>query len=124
MKPLLSHAVRRAPVAAAALVAVLALSAELPAQQQSQQASGRTRVLVPPLQTADGVNDDFGNNVAERVRERLQNFDILTAVTGDEIDDALDEFDLDPVRLSERFQPLLDRFREEGWGADVGGGQG
>lgn len=100
MKPLLSHAVRRASVAAAALVAVLALSAELPAQQQSQQASGRTRVLVPPLQTADGVNDDFGNNVAERVRERLQDFDILTAVTGDEIDDALDEFDLDRDQMT------------------------
>ncbi len=101
MKPLLSHVVRRASVAAAALVAVFALSAELPAQEeQGDKPSGRTRVLVPPLQTADGVDGDFGNNVAERVRERLQNFDILTAVTGDEIDDALDEFDLDSDQMT------------------------
>lgn len=100
MKPLLSHAVRRASVAAAALAAVFAVSAELPAQQQGKQASGRTRVLVPPLQTANDVDDDFGRNVAERVRERLQDFDILTAVTSDEIDDALDEFDLDRDQMT------------------------
>lgn len=95
MKQLLSNAVRRAPALVVALAAVFTLSAELPAQEEEgQQPSGRTRVLVPPLQTAQGVNDDFGRNVAERVRERLQAFDILTAVTGDEIDDALDEFDL------------------------------
>jgi len=99
MKPLLSHAVRRLPAVAAALAAVFALSADLPAQE-GQQPSGRTRVLVPPLETAEGVNDDFGRNVAERVRERLQDFDILTAVTGDEIDDALDEFDLDRDRMT------------------------
>lgn len=100
MKPLSSDAVRRVPVVAVALVAMLAFTADLPAQEEGEQPSGRTRVLVPPLQTADGVNDDFGGDVAEQVRERLQNFDILTAVTQDEIDDALDEFDLDADQMS------------------------
>lgn len=109
MTPSPSDAAPRTPSVGYALTAVLcsALLAcasappDPPSSQTDQgQPSGRTRVLVPPLQTSSGVDRDFGSDVAKRVRQRLGSFDVLTAVTGAEIEDATKEFDLAPSEMT------------------------
>lgn len=77
----------------AALVGTLAAAETVAAQQGG---SGRARVLVATFQTADGIDDDLGSDIAEKLRERVENFDLLTAVGEDELEEALDRFELDP----------------------------
>lgn len=78
---------------AGAAVALLGVADALVAQEQA--GSGRARVLVATFQTSGGVDDGFGEDVAERIRDRVSDFQLLTAVDWDEVDDALDRFDLD-----------------------------
>lgn len=82
----------------AAVVAV-AVTALLPAEalhaQQSSSSASRSQVLVPPLQVSEGVDDDLGEKVAEEVRELLRTFGVLSGVSEDEVDDAMDRYDLD-----------------------------
>lgn len=80
----------------AALVGALGAVEPVAAQQDG---SGRARVLVATFQTADGIDDDFGGDIADRVRERVQDFDLLTSVGEDELDSALDRFELDPRQM-------------------------
>lgn len=91
----------RTPFAAASLVAATALLG-LPDglfAQESDGRSGRARVVVAPLSPGAGVDDDFSEDVAERIREGLETFALLTAVDWDQIDDMLDRFDLDWERM-------------------------
>lgn len=88
-----AHAKLFTIVIAGAAVALLGASETLAAQEQA--GSGRARVLVATFQTADGVDDGFGEDIAEELREEVDDFDLLVAVEWDDIDDALDRFDLD-----------------------------
>lgn len=83
-----------AGVTLALLVTFVAAGAELVAQQAGAS-GGRARVLVAVFHTDASIDDDFGQDVAEDLRERISDFDLLTAVDEDEIDDTLDEFDLE-----------------------------
>lgn len=74
------------------LVAVLGLQDALLAQQGG---SGRARVLVAVFQAQDGVDEDFGEEIADRLRERVKNFTLLTTVDEDEVEEALERFGLD-----------------------------
>lgn len=82
-----------------AAVLALAITVVLPAHELTAQQSGgsarRSQVLVPPIQVAGGVDDDLGRKVAEEVRNRLRTFDVLSGVSEDAVDDAMDEYDLD-----------------------------
>ncbi len=85
-------------------VTALALSAcvssgTVQAQQSSSSATS-SQVLVPPLQVTGGVEDDLGRKVSEQVYERLQNFDVLSAVDEDDVEDAMDKFDLDEDEMT------------------------
>lgn len=87
------HAKLFTMVIAGAAVALLGASEALAAQEQA--GSGRARVLVATFQTADGVDDGFGEDIAKDLRKEVDDFDLLVSVEWDDIDDALDRFDLD-----------------------------
>jgi tetratricopeptide (TPR) repeat protein len=87
------------------LVAVLAglvgaLWALEPVQaQEEQSSSGRARVLVAVFQPDQGVDGDFGKEIAKKIRERVDEFDLLTPVSGDEVEQAAERFDLDVTAM-------------------------
>lgn len=76
-------------VAAVASLLVIPL---LP-QAVEAQGGGRFRVIVPDLVPTDDSREQFGESVAERVRE-IFDLDRHVAMTEDEIDDAARDFDL------------------------------
>lgn len=86
---------------ALAFVAGMGGQEALEAQQDGQQrtSSGRARVLVATFQTQGQVDDDFGEEIAEKVRDRVSKFDLLTAVSDDEVEDALDKFGLESTNM-------------------------
>lgn len=89
-------------VGAAALVATLAWvagPAEAGAQEQEVASSGRAKVLVAPLRTAEPVKDDFGRKVADEVRKSLEDFPTLTPVEGDQLREELKKLKLDEKEL-------------------------
>jgi tetratricopeptide (TPR) repeat protein len=92
-----AHAKLFTIVIAGAAVALLGASEILAAQEQA--GSGRARVLVATFQTADGVDDGFGEDIAEELREEVDDFDLLVSVEWDDIDDALGRFDLDHTSM-------------------------
>ncbi len=62
----------------------------------AQDGSGRARVLVATFQTSGGIDDDLGEEIGDRLTERVRDFDLLTSVDEEELEDALDRFELDP----------------------------
>lgn len=90
-----------AATAATVLVGLLAGPGALSAQDSgdgggSSSSPGRARVLVVPLQVkSQKLDKDFGDDVAESVRDSLQNFNTLTSVAKDEVKKALKQYKLD-----------------------------
>ncbi len=70
-----------------------------PVLAQQGGGSGRARVLVATFQTADGIDDDLGEEIAERLNERVREFDLLTSVDDEELEEALDRFELDRKQM-------------------------
>lgn len=64
------------------------------AHGQDGASTQRSKVLVPPLPAASTVDEDFGKKLAEELRKRLSQFDVLTAVEKDEYKKALKKYDL------------------------------
>lgn len=84
---------RRLSVFSAALLSMSLLgSAALDAQQT---VSSRFRVLIPDFQPLNDEDDDFGKKLAEELRELIGELNTHSAVSEDDIEDALDRFDLD-----------------------------
>ena len=79
--------------------AAMALFGVADALAQEQAGSGRARVLVATFQTSGDVNDDFGEEIADRIRDQVSQFQLLTAVEDDELEDALDRFELDHKQM-------------------------
>jgi tetratricopeptide (TPR) repeat protein len=67
--------------------------------QEKRSGSGRARVLVAVFQPSQGVDEDFGKEIAEKLRERVSGFELLTAVTEDEVEESLDKFGLESTRM-------------------------
>ena len=65
------------------------------ALQAQQTVSSRFRVLIPDFQPMNGEDDDFGKDLAEELRDLIDEMLTHSAVDEDDIDDALDQFDLD-----------------------------
>lgn len=85
---------------AAAAALVLLGAPELLAAQSSQSgSSGRARVLVATFQPGQDVDDDFGKKIANKLRDRVEDFDLLTPVKKDEVENALDQFNLNQTRM-------------------------
>lgn len=84
-----------------AFVGLFATRAGLLAQDGggSNGGSGRALVIVAPLQTSGGVDQGFGKDVAKKVRQQLQNFDLLAPVKEDDVNKLLDRFKLDPEQM-------------------------
>lgn len=68
-------------------------------EARAQGTSGRARVLVATFQTEGSVDDDFGVEIADRLRDQVEEFDLLVPVSRDEIEEAIDRFDLDENRM-------------------------
>lgn len=86
----------------AALFALFAIIA-LPAQPLAAQDGGRFRVLVPNLQPEQGADDNFGEDVAEELRDLIDDMPTHAPVGSRDLRDALrkfrvDEDDLDCIR--------------------------
>jgi tetratricopeptide (TPR) repeat protein len=67
-------------------------STELQAQQT---VSSRFRVLIPDFQPMNDEEKGFGRDLAEDLRDQIEEMLTHSAVDKDDIEDALDEFDLD-----------------------------
>lgn len=94
---MIAHQVRNlALVILALLVGGLAGAGEAYAQQAG---SGRAQVLVATFQTRGGVDDGFGEEIAEKLRENVSEFDLLSVVDEDLREDALDRFELDHKKM-------------------------
>ena len=65
------------------------------ALQAQQTVSSRFRVLIPDFQPMNGEDDDFGKDLADELRDLVDDMLTHSAVDEDDIDDALDQFDLD-----------------------------
>ncbi len=76
---------------AAALVSLPALATSADAQEASE----RFRVLVPRLLPAEDEDDGFGEDFAEEFRDLVNDLATHRPVEEDEIEDAMDEFDMD-----------------------------
>ena len=72
-------------------------STELQAQQT---VSSRFRVLIPDFQPMNDEDDDFGKDLAEELRDRIEDMLTHSAVDKGDIEDALDEFNLDMEDLT------------------------
>ncbi len=71
---------------------VLSDSTALDAQQT---VSSRFQVLIPNFQPINGEDDNFGEDLAEELRDQIDEMVTHSAVDKDDIEDALDDFDLD-----------------------------
>ena len=65
-----------------------------------QTVSSRFRVLIPNFQPMNGEDDDFGKDLAEELRDLIDEMLTHSPVDEDDIEDALDEFDLDMEDLN------------------------
>ena len=70
------------------------------ALQAQQTVSSRFRVLIPDFQPMNEEDDDFGQDLAEELRDLVDEMLTHSAVEEDDIDDALDQFDLDMEDLN------------------------
>ncbi|HUG01775.1 MAG TPA: tetratricopeptide repeat protein [Longimicrobiales bacterium] len=78
---------------AATLGPLLALAAGVVLAPPAQ-AQGRFKVLVPNLQPAQGANKSFGENVADKLRDLIDDMDTHVAVERNEMRQALKTYDL------------------------------
>ena len=103
--------IRRQVQTAVLLVAALAVG--VPAS--AQVAGERITILVPNLAPREGANDNFGQDVAEELRDLINELHTHQTVSEDELDDALDQFNLDEEALYDciRARQLALRM---GWG--------
>lgn len=84
----------RAGLLALTAIALLAIPfRQMPLE--AQQASSRFRVMVPRLLPGPNSGDNFGERTAEALRDLINNMDTHQPVDEDEIEDAMDRFDLD-----------------------------
>lgn len=88
----------RVGVLSLALIALLAAPVALVAQ--SQEVGGRMRVLIPKLEPQNDADDDFGKDVAEQLRDLLDEFATHTAIPEREVRTALRRFDVDEDDLN------------------------
>lgn len=81
------------------LLAILAVAlAAIPFQPQNlkaQEASARFRVMVPRVPPAGGASKKFGERLADELRDLINDMATHQPVDEDDIEDALDQFDLD-----------------------------
>ena len=77
-----------------AMLFALAVSGSMELQAQ-QTVSSRFQVLIPRFQPMNDENDDFGEDLAEALRDQIDEMLTHSAVDEDDIEDALDQFDLD-----------------------------
>ncbi len=70
------------------------------ALQAQQTVSSRYRVLVPDFQPMNDEDDDFGKDLADELRDLIDEMLTHSAVDEDDIKDALKEFDLDMEDLN------------------------
>ena len=70
------------------------------ALQAQQTVSSRFRVLIPDFQPINDEDDDFGKDLADELRDVIDDMLTHSAVDEDDIEDALDEFDLDMEDLT------------------------
>jgi tetratricopeptide (TPR) repeat protein len=75
-------------VTAALVVASMLSAGEL----AGQDASGRFRVLIPNLFPAEGTDDDFGKDTAEKLRDLMKQLATHEAIEKDELEDQLKRF--------------------------------
>jgi len=68
--------------------------------EAQQTVSSRFRVLIPDFQPMNGEDDDFGQDLAEELRDLIDDMVTHSAVEEDDIDDALDRFDMDMEDLN------------------------
>ncbi len=89
-----------------AVVAAALLTVPFVHHEVEAQAAGRMQVLVANLTPAPDGENDFGEDLAEELRDRI---DIPThvAMSDDDIDDAADEFDMDLEDLNCLFAQQL-----------------
>lgn len=85
-------------VVGAAIAALLA-SPLFPAEASAQAAS-RYRVMVTDLVPTGNANDDFGKDLAEELRDLINELPTHQPVDRDEIEDGADDFDLDMDELN------------------------
>ena len=70
------------------------------ALQAQQTVSSRFRVLIPDFRPMNDEDDDFGKDLADELRDLIDDMLTHSAVDEDDIEDALDEFDLDMEDLN------------------------
>lgn len=80
------------------LLAVSAAPVALAAQ--SQEVGGRMRVLVPDLRPQEDADDDFGEDLAEDLRDLLDEFATHRPIDDREVRTALRRFDIDEDELN------------------------
>jgi tetratricopeptide (TPR) repeat protein len=81
------------------LMALVSISlAAIPLQPHAvsgQQASARFRVMVPEIQPTNGADDKFGERLADRLRELINDMDTHQPIEEKELKNALKQYDLD-----------------------------
>ncbi len=90
----------RLRLAFVALTAAALTGMPLTESLEAQQASSRFRVLVPYLQPEGDADDDFGEDMAEELRDAINNLATHVPVDEDELEDAADRFDMDVDELN------------------------
>lgn len=83
-----------------AVLGVLALVALMPVRAYAQEASSRYRVLVPNLEPQGDLRKNFGEDVAEELRDFISQLATHTAVPERELREALRKFRLDEDKLT------------------------
>ncbi|MCH1933118.1 hypothetical protein L9G16_23525, partial [Shewanella sp. A25] len=78
---------------------VLTFLGSIPLEAQ-QTISGRWRVLIPDFQPLNNEDDDFGKDLADELRDLIDDMLTHSAVDEDDIKDALKEYDLDMEDLT------------------------
>src|SRR6056297_3322528 len=89
--------VRLTRISGVTVLALLAAALFTPSDVLAQD--GSSRVLIPDLFPAEDTDDNFGQDVAEELRDLMDEQVRFVSVEKDEIEDILDEFDMDMDEL-------------------------
>ncbi len=87
---MIPNSLKRAVSVGPFLAIAAAFALTLPAEAQ-----GRFRVLIPDMEPQAGANDDFGEDVAEKLRDLIDDMDTHSAVETKDVRDALRKYGLD-----------------------------
>ena len=82
-----------------AVLFVLTFLGSIPLEAQ-QTVTGRWRVLIPDFQPLNNEDDDFGKDLADELRDLIDDMLTHSAVDEDDIKDALKQYDLDMEDLT------------------------